>query len=81
MPSRIRLLCCVLLLVVPGWGRLAEPGRPPGPPPGAGGSGLGAGPIRDDVPRIKLYANTPGVVEGRETELDPGEPTLDIYLP
>ena len=35
----------------------------------------------DDVPRIKLYAATPNVVAGRETELDPTEPTLDIYLP
>jgi acetyl esterase/lipase len=35
----------------------------------------------DDVPRIKLYGTTPNVVEGRETELDPTEPTLDIYLP
>lgn len=58
----------------------AEPaGRPAGPPPG--GFGLGAGPIRDDVPRINIYPATPDVVEGRETELDPTEPTLDIYLP
>ena len=35
----------------------------------------------DDVPRIKLYGTTPDVVAGRETELDPTEPTLDLYLP
>ena len=35
----------------------------------------------DDVPRIKLYGTTPNIVAGRETELDPTEPTLDIYLP
>jgi len=35
----------------------------------------------DDVPRIKLYGATPTVVAGRETELDPTEPTLDLYLP
>jgi hypothetical protein len=35
----------------------------------------------DDVPRIKLYATTPNVVAGRETELDPTEPTLDLYIP
>ena len=35
----------------------------------------------DDVPRIKLYGTTPNVVAGRETELDPTEPTLDLYLP
>src|SRR5215216_3103702 len=35
----------------------------------------------DDVPRIKLYGTTPDVVAGRETELDPMEPTLDLYIP
>src|SRR6185503_17681018 len=35
----------------------------------------------DDVPRIKLYGTTPDVVAGRETELDPTEPTLDLYIP
>ena len=35
----------------------------------------------DDAPRIKLYATTPNVVAGRETELDPTEPTLDRYIP
>jgi acetyl esterase/lipase len=35
----------------------------------------------DDVPRIKLYDTTPDVVAGRETELDPTEPTLDLYIP
>jgi acetyl esterase/lipase len=37
--------------------------------------------VRDDVPRIKLYSKTPDLVDGTETELDPTEPTLDIYLP
>lgn len=49
--------------------------------PGRGGFGLGQGPTRDDVPRIALYAATPGVVAGRETEMDPSEPTLDLYIP
>ncbi len=35
----------------------------------------------DNVPRIKLYGTTPNVVAGRETELDPTEPTLDVYIP
>lgn len=35
----------------------------------------------DNVPRIKLYDTTPNVVAGRETELDPTEPTLDLYIP
>ena len=34
----------------------------------------------DDVPRIKLYGTTPDVVAGRETELDPTEPTLDLIF-
>ena len=32
----------------------------------------------DDVPRIKVYGTTPNVVAGRETELDPTEPTLAV---
>ena len=48
---------------------------------GRGGFGLGAGPVRDAVPRIPLYAETPGVVEGNDSEYDPTEPTLDIYIP
>lgn len=46
-----------------------------------GGVGPGAGPVRDDVPRIELYELTPDVVSGPESELDPTEPTLDLYLP
>jgi acetyl esterase/lipase len=74
---------CVLLLAMPAAAHLAEAGRPPpGPAPGIRGQGLGTGPVRDDVPRIRLYDQTPGVIDaGRETELDPAEPTLDIYLP
>jgi acetyl esterase/lipase len=79
MYSSARLLACALLLSIPAVGHLAEPGRGMGPPPG--NQGLGAGPVRDDVPRIKVYEQTPGVVPGNETELDPTEPTLDIYLP
>ncbi len=30
--------------------------------------------------RILLWDNTPGVVEGKDTDTDPTEPTLDIYL-
>lgn len=75
-----RWVIAALLLCVAGAAHVAEPEGRPATPPG-GGFGLGAGPIRDDVPRIKLYDQTPGVVEGAETELDPTEPTLDIYLP
>jgi acetyl esterase/lipase len=81
MLSYARVLGCALLLTTVGAGLAAEPPAPGGPPPGRGPMGLGTGPIRDDVPRIPLYAQTPGVVQGRETELDPTEPTLDIYLP
>jgi acetyl esterase/lipase len=31
--------------------------------------------------RIKLWEKTPGVVEGKDTDTDPTEPTMDIYLP
>lgn len=31
--------------------------------------------------RIKLYEKTPDVVDGTENELNPMEPTLDLYLP
>jgi acetyl esterase/lipase len=81
MLSCIRLLVCALLLAVPLTGHVAESPLPAAGQPGPGFQGLGTGPIRDDVPRISLYAKTPGVIEGRETELDPAEPTLDIYLP
>lgn len=80
MLSSLKAVCLAALLTLPVTGFVAEPAAP-GPPPGVRPMGLGAGPIRDDVPRIKLYASTPGVVEGRETEYDPTEPTLDIYLP
>jgi acetyl esterase/lipase len=33
------------------------------------------------APRIKLWTTTPGVVEGKDTDTDPTEPTMDIYLP
>lgn len=80
MKSCARGWVAVLLLGVAGTALVAEPpARPAGPPPA--GFGLGPGPIRDDVPRIRIYENTPGVVPGNETELDPTEPTLDIYLP
>jgi acetyl esterase/lipase len=49
------------------------------PAGGAAGSALAAGPA--GVPRIKLYATTPNIVPGPETEENPTEPTLDLYLP
>lgn len=83
MAIRFRLAAAALLLGIAGAAQVAEPGPRAGGPPGGppGGFGLGTGPIRDDVPRIKLYERTPGVVEGNETEIDPTEPTLDLYLP
>jgi acetyl esterase/lipase len=72
----VRLAAIALLTAVAAAANAAAPAGPPG-----AGFGLGAGPIRDDVPRIRLYEKTPGVVQGTETELDPTEPTLDIYLP
>ena len=34
-----------------------------------------------NVTRIKLYEKTPNVIEGTENELNPMEPTLDLYIP
>jgi acetyl esterase/lipase len=61
------------------------PGRPGGGPPG----GFGARGNNDmvsmtppaNVRRVKIYEITPGVVAGTENELNPMEPTLDLYLP
>ena len=44
-------------------------------------SGTAAATQGDNVPRIKLYETTPNVVAGRDTESDPTEPTLDLYIP
>jgi len=38
-------------------------------------------PAQEKVPRIKLYDKTPGVVAGSDTEMNPMEPTLDLYIP
>src|SRR6186713_131075 len=38
-------------------------------------------PAQGEPRRIKLYDKTPNLVEGRETESDPTEPTLDLYIP
>lgn len=43
--------------------------------------GVPAARAEGDVPRIKLYDTTPNVVAGRDTESDPTEPTLDLYIP
>jgi acetyl esterase/lipase len=56
--------------------------RGPGGRGGVRGNGMVGGPnMRDDVPRIKLYEKTPGVASGNDTEMNPMEPTLDLYLP
>ena len=34
-----------------------------------------------NVKRVKIYETTPNVVAGTENELNPMEPTLDLYLP
>lgn len=63
------------------------PGGMPGGMGGGGGprggmnNGMVGGQMRDDVPRIKLYEKTPNVVEMTENEMNPMEPTLDLYIP
>ncbi len=65
------------------------PGRlgagPGGPPPGAFG-GRGNNDMVSMTPpanvkRVKIYDTMPNVVAGTENELNPMEPTLDLYLP
>jgi acetyl esterase/lipase len=48
---------------------------------GAPGGPMGGAPARDNVPRIKLYETTPNVVAGTDNEMNPMEPTLDLYIP
>jgi acetyl esterase/lipase len=38
-------------------------------------------PAQEKVPRIKLYDKTPDVVAGSDNEMNPMEPTLDLYIP
>lgn len=45
--------------------RPARPAAPSGPPEG--------------ITRVKLYDKTPGLVEGRDTDASPLEPTIDLY--
>jgi hypothetical protein len=34
-----------------------------------------------NVKRVRIYDTTPKVVAGTDNELNPTEPTLDLYLP
>jgi acetyl esterase/lipase len=38
-------------------------------------------PTQERIPRIKLYDKTPNMVAGTDNEMNPMEPTLDLYLP
>jgi hypothetical protein len=52
--------------------------------PGTTASSTGASAAvtaQPNVPRVKLYETTPNLVAGRDTEVNPMEPTLDLYLP
>jgi acetyl esterase/lipase len=42
---------------------------------------IAAAPAQETVKRIKLYDKTPNVVAGTDTEMNPTEPTLDLYIP
>lgn len=91
------LSLCMAIMVsaqnVPSAGtRAGSMGRMGGAFPGAGAGGRGLGGVRggntmvsmtppENVVRIKLYDKTPNVVEGTENELNPVEPTLDLYIP
>jgi len=89
--SRILLGCTVVSLCIaitvsaqeaPSTGDRA--GRMGGAIPG--GAGRGGNTMVSMTPpanvnRIKLYEKTPNVVEGTGNELNPMEPTLDLYIP
>jgi acetyl esterase/lipase len=81
-------LACAAIFSATALGGGGGPGTGPGgmgATPGARRGfpgGMGGGPnMRDDVPRIKLYDKTPGVVAGTDNEMNPMEPTLDLYIP
>jgi len=62
-----------------------SPGRPGGGPPGGfaarGNNDMVSMTPPANVKWLKIYETTPNVVAGTENELNPMEPTLDLYLP
>jgi acetyl esterase/lipase len=64
--SLVGLLAAAAAPPSPG-GPATRPTAPSGPPPG--------------IQRVKLWDKTPGVVEGNDRDVDPTEPTIDLYLP
>jgi acetyl esterase/lipase len=86
--SLVAALACAAILSAmalgggggPGGGRGGMGGGMPGGGMGRG-NGMVGGQMRDDVPRIKLYDKTPNVVAGTDNEMNPMEPTLDLYIP
>jgi acetyl esterase/lipase len=62
-----------------GMGRMG--GAAPGGAAGRGGNPMVSTTPPVNVKRIKLYDKTPNVIEFTENELNPMEPTLDLYIP
>jgi acetyl esterase/lipase len=80
----LQLVVCAQNAPAPGGtGRMG--GAPGGAPPGGFGSRGGNDMVSmtppANVKRIKIYDSTPNVVPGTDNELNPVEPTLDLYLP
>jgi acetyl esterase/lipase len=66
-----------------GMGRMggAPGGAPPGGFGGRGNNDMVSMTPPANVKRVKIYDATPNVVAGTDNELNPVEPTLDLYLP
>ncbi len=75
---RWMLMHSVAVLVVAG-----TTAAPVTPPAGAAETTAvtATAPTQGQIPRIKLYDKTPNVVAGMDNEMNPMEPTLDLYIP
>jgi acetyl esterase/lipase len=94
-PSKLLLvgaavsLCLMTVIRAQDAPNAGGPGRLGAGPGGAPPGGFGARGNNDmvsmtppaNVMRVKIYETTPNVVAGTENELNPMEPTLDLYLP
>jgi acetyl esterase/lipase len=63
--ARLTLLCFITLLAIFGIGNSRATGQTAPP----------------TTMRVKLFETTPDLVKGRDTDTDPTDPTMDIYLP
>jgi acetyl esterase/lipase len=72
MLSKSVLLLNAIALLTFSIAQTTPPAPPRAPAP--------TGPV-EGIPRVKLWDKTPNVIEGNETNANPTEPTMDLYLP